>query len=482
VFSPNGDGAADAVTLNYVVLAPLALEFKVFDTDNHLIRTIRQDHTSIGAASITWDGRNDAGGFVGSGVYRVNVREHDLYVTADNTPPDVAVSIGSGLHIVTPTNCVAVGAANPFAICQPGSTPSIARPYWVLSGHVHDENLVSRRLEAGAGVNPSEWVLLEEGATRQGALAPDGTIKLPVEDVDLRTLTTVADVYRMRIRLTATDRAGNRTTRVSDFAPEEIIAFAWDAAPIPVNSAIEQKPGRHTISVQHTLRRPVDALALQYRLENGVGWSDGPSVPAAANGLDLSWDTSMLVPGRTYEVRVVGIDGVAVVHASNLFSIHSNRFELTRIDAGTVVGLESLREPLADIRLVLAESGDLDMGSGPAQRMEPPNFAATVNGSRVNELCRTGRPALPVRFKGVAQSGAVYYTNTKSIPCRHEPIPEGGVLQLNVARVFADACGQPNPEQIAIVAGVADFGGLVPGSETLSIQEVPNGLLKPLEG
>ena len=109
MFSPNGDGSADSVTLNYIVLAPVALDFHVFDGGGHILRTIHQQNSTVGPASIAWDGRDDAGGFVAEGTYRIHVREFDIFVKADNTPPDVAVTVGSGLHVSTPANCVFVG-------------------------------------------------------------------------------------------------------------------------------------------------------------------------------------------------------------------------------------------------------------------------------------------------------------------------------------------------------------------------------------
>jgi len=94
LFSPNGDGTRDTVTIDYLVLGPVNLKFEIADSIGNVIRTIEQSHETLGPASLAWDGRKDSGEFAADGLYRVRVLDYEFFVTVDTTPPAVSLALG----------------------------------------------------------------------------------------------------------------------------------------------------------------------------------------------------------------------------------------------------------------------------------------------------------------------------------------------------------------------------------------------------
>lgn len=461
LFSPNGDGAKDSVTIDYLVLGPVHLEFMIYDEQNNLVLTITQDHASAGPASIAWDGRNNAGQFVADGTYRIHVLDLDFFVTTDTSPPDLGLAVGSGLHTVTPG-------------------PLVDVPYRFLTGHVTDAHLASWVLEEGEGVNPSAWTFLSGGQDLLLERNPDGTPKNPVEPVVIRKLTRPGDVINKRLRLTAIDQAGNQATSVADPAAEEIILYAWDGVSVPTARALEQQLGPHILSIEQTLRTSVEPLTVQYRLQGTTLWTDGPSGSITAGRIELPWDTRTLLAGKTYEVRVVG-SGASGTVVSNLLPIHSDLFAMTAIDpeSGLTHGAASLSEELTSIRLVAAIGNDEEVGIGSAVFTTPADFSIQAD---VRNLCKRSIATLPVRFKGIRSSGKVSYSNTMTlvVPCPRPPdVSVGpGAMLLQVQTAPAPHCGLPAPETVDI--SLSAIGAV--NSQTLAMQEIPNGQLVAIPG
>jgi flagellar hook assembly protein FlgD len=54
------------------------VELRVFNSHGQLVRTLVSGHTSAGVHSVKWDGRDDAGREVGSGIYFYGIRTADF--------------------------------------------------------------------------------------------------------------------------------------------------------------------------------------------------------------------------------------------------------------------------------------------------------------------------------------------------------------------------------------------------------------------
>lgn len=472
LFSPNGDGITDSLTVDYLVLGPVHLEFQIFNSDDVLVRTITQSHATMGPASIAWDGRNENGAFVAEGSYRIHVLDYDFFATVDVTPPSLTMSIGSALHILPQKQQCRTVATKQSCITHQG--PLVDTPYTDMTGHVVDANLASWRLEAGEGNNPSEWQLLEQGTTaRRGA---------DVLDTLLRRFTKPQDVVGRRFRLHATDHAGNTTVVVSSFAPEELILFAWDATPAPTQHAIPHTPGLHQISMMHSIRAPIASLTLQYRLAGAAEWNAGLSVASAPLLFDLAWDNSLLAGGKLYDVRLIARDINDGVLVSNSVQILPDLFVMTAFDPKTQLthGQRSLREP-ATITLVAVLDGDPNIGGFSAFSGEI-DFTIPLLPDPMLTVCEAR--SLPARYKAVGLSGTVYYSNTLTVirpGAKRDPSCEkpNAKLLLEVRTIEAPGCGAPNPNKVHIrLTGI----GVEADSVRLSIQDAPFGLLKPLPG
>lgn len=202
LFSPNGDGEKDTVDFHYRVLEPVHLEFFIYDEKEDLRRTYARDYPAPTNDFITWDGRDDDGRVVSDGKYKLKVFDYELFVTVDNTPPEVKISFSSieqeheyETHVI----------------------------YTELSAYANDEHLKDWVIEEGEGDNPAEWQELQ--------YVPKRFFEEEIEWLVGR-----------KLRITAKDFGGNRSTAVAGFHEEKILLYKWDGERIGL--AKDEKKGR----------------------------------------------------------------------------------------------------------------------------------------------------------------------------------------------------------------------------------------------
>lgn len=88
LFSPNGDGVKDTLSLRAEVLQPLSLVLRVQSATGATVRTETISISNTGPFSWTWDGRNQQGAVVPDGNYRLTaVDQFSRSITVDTTPP-----------------------------------------------------------------------------------------------------------------------------------------------------------------------------------------------------------------------------------------------------------------------------------------------------------------------------------------------------------------------------------------------------------
>jgi flagellar hook assembly protein FlgD len=172
VFTPNGDGISDSVRISHVVSESAFLDIRI-TRDGDLVR-----HLSVwsmrGRGSTAWDGRRDNGGYVGEGVFRVEV-----------TPTDRAGNVGEpGAARVLVLNSMKSPAVSP-ELFYPTDGDSLAatatfrarltRPATVtLLVRDASGTVVRRGIDGeatGAGVLRFRW----DGTDDEGKPAPLGT-------------------------------------------------------------------------------------------------------------------------------------------------------------------------------------------------------------------------------------------------------------------------------------------------------------------
>ena len=92
IFTPNGDGVNDALTISFDVLKVIdarPIEARVYDLRGRLVRTLRDDAGVAGHYQLTWDGRGDSGAMASPGLYLFR-----LQIAGDSATRTLVRSIG----------------------------------------------------------------------------------------------------------------------------------------------------------------------------------------------------------------------------------------------------------------------------------------------------------------------------------------------------------------------------------------------------
>jgi flagellar hook assembly protein FlgD len=77
VFTPNGDGTTDTLPIGYGISEAGSLVMTVRSAAGIAVRTAAIN-VAVGAGTVTWDGRDDAGAYVPEGTYQVELQPRDL--------------------------------------------------------------------------------------------------------------------------------------------------------------------------------------------------------------------------------------------------------------------------------------------------------------------------------------------------------------------------------------------------------------------
>lgn len=90
-FSPNGDGLKDIFTVSYTLSESASVEFKVYNLQGVVVKTISKGTQSGGQNSLTWDGIADNGERVANGLYFFVLEADSTYSGKDTFRNVVAV-------------------------------------------------------------------------------------------------------------------------------------------------------------------------------------------------------------------------------------------------------------------------------------------------------------------------------------------------------------------------------------------------------
>lgn len=217
LFSPNGDGVADSVSITYAVDESARVDIDVFQatgpdvngqmhiSGNRLVSLAEQESTLAGTSSTEWDGREASGGVVQDGKYGVQVTFTDScgnvtklvrYVEVDSTLPTISVNYPASTSVL----------------------PLIVE----IQGAISDLHLQSYTIDYGVGVAPDAWVRLKSGTSNvsNAVLAPWNTYGLQGD---------------YTLRLIGIDAAGNQRTVLIplNFQTPLNIISAFETIPTP---------------------------------------------------------------------------------------------------------------------------------------------------------------------------------------------------------------------------------------------------------
>ena len=442
IFSPNNDGVGDIVELHYKVLEPAHLEFIVYDANNNVIRIVQKDYTSPAVDSITWDGRNSSGQIVQDGKYTIKIFDYEFFVEVDNTPPD------AGIHLTD--------LMQDFNITTNTGTGQISAE---LSGHVVDANLKNWVIEYGEGDNPSEWYPYISGEDLLAATDENGDPVLdPVTDEAIADYSesVIESLVGKKLRITAEDFAGNRSSQVTNFIEERLIlsndlwqpdASGGGGYEIFILAKPDELypdlaiPEVHHLGGLETIRLPLANMNVQYY--SNRQWSDIPPVVSPASGLiDLVWDNSA-GSQEIHAVRIKATDITGQTHYSNEIFATS----LFSINPCNLTAFNALFEELTLLKFQLRSDQDsryaqwsdfLVFDSAPGQSI--PTGPFSISGTFPDFLDGL---QYKIKMTGTGTSGEYYETiaDYPAAGCQNpEPLPVPLRFELEVDFSEAD-CG-----------------------------------------
>jgi large repetitive protein len=319
--SPNGDGVQDQMVLHYRVLEPVHLEISIYDEDGDRVRTLRRDHSLVGAEfEVPWDGRDDRGLAVPDGEYRLTIQSYEFFVIVDSTPPTVSARLDIS------------------SSCVDFKTSLQAGLFYSYS----DENVDDLLFESGEGFSPAVWspVSLPAGP---------GSMPLPIDFFVNRS-------YRLEV----SDLAGNRTRVTRPPGDERVIMREFgdhladaqgelrllgDVCGLSP-SVFEKRTKR--LMVTEAVRAPIKALSMQFQpvpksniLQPGE-WLNSPAQLFATgpNGkVEILWELEKVPTGVPVAARLLLIDDADGAHLSGHF-----RFSLEGIELSGLLSLKLLQD------------------------------------------------------------------------------------------------------------------------------------------
>lgn len=423
VFSPNGDGVMDAAQLKYTVLQPVHLEFTVTDQNDNLIKAIAMDHPSPGDASMSWDGTDGSGKIVQDGSYKIKVLDFVFLVKVDNTPPDVNIVLGDIKSTILLEEYML---------------------YLAPTGHAIDPNLKDWTVESGEGDNPLTWHKIISGEALLARKDSNGKTLYPIQDDEITKFSwsDIGNLKGEKIRITAADLAGNKSTSVTDFVKESFILYGWDGQKLQPNGteripAVLSRPGIHTIEGFETLRTATANINIQYLGRDRL-WHDSRSVADISTGkIKLEWDTASLNQD-ILAVRLRAVDILGQEHYSNALATASI-FDVTPgTECTTTLSAKNfILEKLTVLKFQVKSSQDSRYPAWTDYKVYDASKGDIVPQGQFFMDVPAWKQGMmyQVRMTGVGQSGHDYTSEPASFP---PPCPVG--IKLTVSYKEAD-CG-----------------------------------------
>ncbi|MBI5075032.1 MAG: PD40 domain-containing protein [Nitrospirae bacterium] len=439
IFSPNGDGTKDTVSLNYTVLEPIHLEFTIYDENNKLIRTFLKDHTTPCADNIIWDGRDNTGDIVPDGKYTIKVFDYEFFLEVDNTPPDLDLELS---EIKQYQNNSMMGPDG----------PDLMTLVVLMRGLAYDKNLKYWIIEYGEGDNPLTWYEYSRGMDLLAAKDNNGNVITdPIGNAEIAQYHNqeIASLAGQRFRITVEDHAGNKRTVQSNMLEERMLLYfhSWgalytsDYEYFKVYSSGEypslELPKEHILQGLETISVPITIINLQYWSD--LQWHDASQQDHTSDGdIYIVWDRGKVL-SEIGAVRLRAIDMFGQEHYSNTVMTKS-QFTIDRCAPPTSAARNYLFEKLTLLKMQIQSADDIRFAQWTdyhiAQSPDVPT--GTFSLAPLPDL-RTGAE-YHFRMIGIGESGREYIGEENSSVCDQPKTPE---LKLNLyVKDYAEAdCG-----------------------------------------
>ncbi len=292
VFSSNSDGRRDTTILSYSLSEPGLATTRIYDMSNVLVRTLENmvSHPA-GQTQITWDGKDDAGLFVPSGVYTARI---DAVDAGGNFAPEESVGVTvdrSPVTIISP----------PAGSTLAGTVTLVAN----ISAYVPPSyNTVRFFYQPSPTTNPSYWYAIGS-AVKQ----PDGSFLLSWD-----TTALVDGAYRIRAE-TGYFSSGNflsyelsAPVEVAVDNPIRVISPSFYPTVFSSNS----DGRRDTTILSYSLSEPGLATTRIYDMSNVLVRTLENMVSHPAGQTQITWDgkddAGLFVPSGVYTARIDAVD------------------------------------------------------------------------------------------------------------------------------------------------------------------------------
>ncbi|MBU1087976.1 MAG: gliding motility-associated C-terminal domain-containing protein, partial [Candidatus Omnitrophica bacterium] len=156
-FSPNADGQFDANTLTYDISRVGTVKISVYDQNNTLIRTLKNNISEIaGTQTAAWDGRNNQGAVVSDGTYSylIEVTDQDNY----QAQAQASVAVDNTIITFNPTaGSIVSGQTTIKIIPSPYVTIQGVMFYYKTPGEVYWNHYVGNGVNQGDGTWNVTW-------------------------------------------------------------------------------------------------------------------------------------------------------------------------------------------------------------------------------------------------------------------------------------------------------------------------------------
>ena len=397
LFSPNGDGNADDVTLLYQTYEPVTLDITVYAAheDSHGVRQTAGEalhHLETGKTLLsgdgfsTWNGRDDGGMVLPDGLYGLvllltdacgNQQRYERFVEIDTAPPQVVID---------------------YPHPQDPLTLTVE-----IQGTVIDPHLSAYRVQVGGGTAPETWATLNTGAGN-----PTSTV--------LARWNTFGLSGPYVLRVVAQDSVGNTTTVA---VPLTITARANLVSAIAVTPPLFSPNGdarRDQTSLRLSIEDDV-VLTLTIRAADGTVQRTLVTNRAASRGVVLlAWDgtndAGFVVPDGVYTatLRAVLARNPAVTQQENVtVSVDATppSIALTRPASGVVTATGQVQGSITDQHLNAYTVSLTETPLGPQTRLlsSGTGNAVTAHLGSLQGL-QEGRYALTVEARDAGENSA----------------------------------------------------------------------------
>ncbi len=289
LFTPNGDGVTDSLTVTYEVNREAFVDFEVRDSANDVVRAF-SSWSRAGTASVAWDGKRTDGAWAPDGTYTVRgVPRNRTGATGSPASLDVKVLTTMRAPAAAPARFYAADGDN----LAPRTTMSVtldkaATFTWKM---VDSNDNVVRANMSNAGVNPGALSWQWDGRNDAGAFVPDGVY------YSVMTAATSAGTYSHRV-------------------PIEVGAFSLSrAVPGPVVRGVKVK---HVTFSAETLSSSFPKPKIRVYAP-GVAVKVWKTTKASDGSFFANITVPLTAQAGTVQMRVQGTDANGVVQYTDYF-------------------------------------------------------------------------------------------------------------------------------------------------------------------